>query len=413
MAVTGKQRSAVKAKLASLCSVILCAAMIFGIIVVFRTDVGAASGPLLYYNDRAWTKARLPLESVNNLWYVPIRLYAQLFPDVEVQYNNGFNLFIIQNGDKYLSFIMDSDYAYNEDLTTIYILPYKLHDEYSVPAETVCRYLGLGYETLTSPYTGETAVRVTNGSEKLTIEELVARKYPGFFEPVTSGTTAPPVTMPPTDTTKKPVDTEDTEPAPELGERTIYLTIEDSPGEYTDEILDTLAKYGYKATFFVVGDYAAAKPETLSRILAEGHEIALHTMSHDQKALDGAEAILGDIEAENELLYGLVRRKSHIWRAPEGSGGMRQLDRAVEVELNLRGYLVWDFNIDAGTGDVRKAVRKVIDGIWETGVPVIRIRESESAAAILDGVLSFISENSDACEVRTITPAFHEYNDIY
>ena len=42
MAVTGKQRSAVKAKLASLCSVILCAAMIFGIIVVFRTDVGAA-----------------------------------------------------------------------------------------------------------------------------------------------------------------------------------------------------------------------------------------------------------------------------------------------------------------------------------------------------------------------------------
>ena len=244
MAVAGKQRSAVKAKLASLCSVILCAAMIFGIIVVFRTDVGAASGPLLYYNDRAWTKARLPLESVNNLWYVPIRLYAQLFPDVEVQYNNGFNLFIIQNGDKYLSFIMDSDYAYNEDLTKIYILTYKLHDEYYVPAETVCRYLGLGYETLTSPYTGETAVRVTNGSEKLTIEELVARKYPGFFEPVTSGTTAPPVTMPPTDTTKKPVDTEDTEPAPELGERTIYLTIEDSPGEYTDEILDTLAKYG-------------------------------------------------------------------------------------------------------------------------------------------------------------------------
>ena len=140
--MTGKQRSAVKAKLASLCSVILCAAMIFGIIVVFRTDVGAASGPLLYYNDRAWTKARLPLESVNNLWYVPIRLYAQLFPDVEVQYNNGFNLFIIQNGDKYLSFIMDSDYAYNEDLTKIYILTYKLHDEYYVPAETVCRYLG-------------------------------------------------------------------------------------------------------------------------------------------------------------------------------------------------------------------------------------------------------------------------------
>lgn len=176
--------------------------------------MGRRPDPLLYYERPGVSEGKAPLESVNNLWYVPIRLYAQLFPDVEVQYNNGFNLFIIQNGDKYLSFIMDSDYAYNEDLTKIYILTYKLHDEYYVPAETVCRYLELGYETLTSPYTGETAVRVTNGSEKLTIEELVARKYPGFFEPVTSGTTAPPVTMPPTDTTKKPVDTEDTEPAP-------------------------------------------------------------------------------------------------------------------------------------------------------------------------------------------------------
>ena len=413
--MTDKKKSALKARLISFCSILICAAMISGIIFVFRTDVGAASNPLLYYNDRAWTNSRLPLENVNNLWYVPIKLYAQLFPDVEVRVDNGLNLFIIQNGDKFLSFMIDSDYAFNEERTMIYILTYKLNDAYYVPAETVCRYLGLGYETLRSPYTGETAVRVTNGSEKLTMRELVGRKYPGFFEPVTSGTTAPPVTVPPTDeTTTKPVDSEeDTEPAPELGNRTIYLTIEDSPGEYTDEILDVLAKYGYKATFFVVGDAAAERPETLARILAEGHEIALHTMSHDRNALDSAEAILEDIEAENELLYSLVRRKSHIWRAPEGSAGMGQLDRAAEMELNLRGYLVWDFNIDAGTGDVGRAVQKVTDGIWEFGVPVIRIRESENSAAILDGVLSFIAENPDACEVRTITPAFHEYNDIY
>ena len=37
------------------------------------------------------------------------------------------------------------------------------------------------------------------------------------------------------------------------GDRIIYLTFDDGPGSYTDKVLNTLAKYNVKATFFVTG----------------------------------------------------------------------------------------------------------------------------------------------------------------
>lgn len=59
------------------------------------------------------------------------------------------------------------------------------------------------------------------------------------------------------------------------------LSFDDGPQPgVTDRMLDLLASAGQKATFFVVGRRAAAHPELLRRIHAEGHEIANHTFDH-------------------------------------------------------------------------------------------------------------------------------------
>ena len=117
----------------------------------------------------------------------------------------------------------------------------------------------------------------------------------------------------------------------------IYLPMEDSPGDATEDILDVLKRYGYKATFFIIGDAARENPVLVSRIVGEGHALGLHTMSHDLSDLSSAEDILSDITAENELLYSLVKQKSHIWRAPEGSEGVAALDDKGELMLNQDG----------------------------------------------------------------------------
>lgn len=403
----GQGRHALMIKLLSAA---LCLAVMLGIAVCFRTTVGAASGPLLYYNDRAWLKSRLPLEKVYEVYYVPISYLAKLTPDVDVQINKGMKMFLIQCGENFLTFETDSDFAYNQDRAKIYIKTYLLHDEYYVPVKTVCEYLGIGYESLKSSNTGETAIRITNGEQKLTMRELVERKYPAFFETSAeiSSTVQTDTTAETTDKITTPVTSE---PQKVLSHRTIYLTIEDSPSEYTGKLLDILSEYGYNATFFVIGERAIEDPASLARIVSEGHEIALHTMNHDASGLVDADSILKDIRQENETLYGLIRRKSHIWRAPEGSRELAPLDRTAEITINQNGYVVWDYNIDAGTAKtVEKAVETIIDGIWNTEIPVIRIHDGADAAEILRGVLSFIKENEDACELRTILPAYYEFN---
>ena len=64
-------------------------------------------------------------------------------------------------------------------------------------------------------------------------------------------------------------------------EKIVALTFDDGPNEpYTGQILDLLRKRGAKATFFVVGVNATRHPETLLRIVDEGHAIGNHTWSH-------------------------------------------------------------------------------------------------------------------------------------
>lgn len=63
---------------------------------------------------------------------------------------------------------------------------------------------------------------------------------------------------------------------------TVYLTFDDGPHlVYTPQILDLLAEYNARATFFVIGLRAQAYPELIERIVREGHTLANHTWNHD------------------------------------------------------------------------------------------------------------------------------------
>ena len=62
----------------------------------------------------------------------------------------------------------------------------------------------------------------------------------------------------------------------EQGKPYVSLTIDDSPTEVTDKLLDVLQKYDVKATFFVISSYVPGNETVMQRILSEGHEIANH-----------------------------------------------------------------------------------------------------------------------------------------
>ena len=61
----------------------------------------------------------------------------------------------------------------------------------------------------------------------------------------------------------------------------VALTFDDGPDpDYTPHVLDVLARFGARATFFAVGRNAAAHPGLIARALREGHVVANHTRDH-------------------------------------------------------------------------------------------------------------------------------------
>ncbi|GAA4998547.1 bifunctional polysaccharide deacetylase/glycosyltransferase family 2 protein [Streptomyces siamensis] len=66
---------------------------------------------------------------------------------------------------------------------------------------------------------------------------------------------------------------------------TVALTFDDGPDPtWTPQILDILRRNHVHATFFVVGTQVVAHPELVRRIVADGHQIGIHTFTHPDLA---------------------------------------------------------------------------------------------------------------------------------
>jgi len=75
----------------------------------------------------------------------------------------------------------------------------------------------------------------------------------------------------------------------------------------TEAILDLLAQHGWRSTFFVLGDVVRAHPALIRRMVAEGHELACHGMSHRpvwRADRDSFRAELREFRAEVERVLG-------------------------------------------------------------------------------------------------------------
>lgn len=119
------------------------------------------------------------------------------------------------------------------------------------------------------------------------------------------------------------------------GEHCVYLTFDDGPNPHcTPAILDVLAQHRAPATFCVIGAYAAGQPELIQRIIAEGHEIANHTMTHPDLSKCMPDEVEYEILTTNKVIGLACRRASvrHL-RAPYGTWTKEALAASAKAEL--------------------------------------------------------------------------------
>jgi len=104
------------------------------------------------------------------------------------------------------------------------------------------------------------------------------------------------------------------------GEKKIHLTFDDGPvPEATPFALDTLARYGIRATFFCVGENIRRHPDIFERLKEEGHRIGNHTFSH----LNGWKTEDGEYMENVSLCQDLVG--GNLFRPPYGRVKKSQL----------------------------------------------------------------------------------------
>lgn len=98
----------------------------------------------------------------------------------------------------------------------------------------------------------------------------------------------------------------------------IALTFDDGPSEYTEPVLDILARYGIKATFFCVGKQAKAYPHLIRNLSNSGHVIGNHTWDHPHFIDLTTIELRRQIRKTNEMIESLTGQKPTLFRPPYG-----------------------------------------------------------------------------------------------
>ena len=111
-----------------------------------------------------------------------------------------------------------------------------------------------------------------------------------------------------------------------------FVTFDDGPvPEVTPWVLDTLDRFGVKATFFMVGDNVRRHPRLFDEIKRRGHSYGNHTMHHIQGLHTSRRKFLRDVSEAGALI------DSVLFRAPHGLLTWKQA-KAVQQHYNLVMY---------------------------------------------------------------------------
>ena len=154
-----------------------------------------------------------------------------------------------------------------------------------------------------------------------------------------------------------------------IGDKVIYLTFDDGPSAYTNELLDILKKYNVKATFFVTGNGSDA---VIKRAYEEGHSIGLHTYSHNyNKVYQSVDAYFNDLNKISNRVERITGQKSKLIRFPGGSSNTvsnfnKGIMTKLALEVEVRGYKYFDWNVgssDTSTSDSNKIANNVIKSL--------------------------------------------------
>lgn len=171
------------------------------------------------------------------------------------------------------------------------------------------------------------------------------------------------------------------------GEKKIYLTFDDGPTpKLTRYILDTLAAYGTKATFFCLGKQVEKHNELYAEIKSGGHTIGSHGYAHLNGWKTTEEDYYTDIEKAGNLI------STNLFRPPFGRIKKKQ---AAHI-LNQYQIIMWDVmpgDFDHKV-DADECYKNIVDYTQDGSLIVLHdnTKSEQTVRIILPRILAYYTE---------------------
>ena len=159
----------------------------------------------------------------------------------------------------------------------------------------------------------------------------------------------------------------------------VALTFDDGPQPSVgNRIMDCLAQYGGKATFFMVGERVGSHKAEVQRMVAEGHEVANHSMNHKYFQKLGAAEIRSQVEQCNDAIEAACGVRPKLMRLPGGN-----VNSTVKANVNMP-MIQWNIDtLDWKTKNADKTVAAVLDHVKDGDIILMHELYSQSGDAAL------------------------------
>lgn len=203
------------------------------------------------------------------------------------------------------------------------------------------------------------------------------------------------------------------------GNKVVYLTFDDGPGQYTARLLDILDKYGVKATFFVTNQFPAYQ-NMIGETHRRGHTIALHTYTHNYANIYSSEdAYYNDLSLIHNLCVSQTGVIPTIVRFPGGTNNKVSMSyctgimTALTQSISYHGYLYCDWNVSSGdaggTTSREQVAANVIAGIQKNNVSIVLQHDikSYSVEAVDDIIFWGLENGYTFLPMSDTTPMVH------
>lgn len=196
--------------------------------------------------------------------------------------------------------------------------------------------------------------------------------------------------------------------------KTIAITFDDGPSQYTTYISQKFREYGARATFFTSGKHFGGHRQTMLQVISDGHQIACHTYAHNDLTKLSKNSIILDLEKYEYEFNNLHILPTDVVpryiRAP-----FSRMNKEVFSILTTMNYTVIDWTVDGDdtvSGDTMRVYKKQLGGENGTNIDtdklsIITIQHDTTYASFItiDELLKWLNNTFVSKGVRLVTVA--------